>query len=239
VLLLVTIAALASARRKPGPTHLLVILLAAYSGLYASRNLPVSSMLLTLMIAPMLSETVAAASENTEIASWLRGLLSRVNNFSTRMEKLELRFQGHLWIVLAFVLGLWACMHGGRLGSVQLINAYFDDKRFPVEAAAVIAQRDIREPIFCPDQWGGYLIYRLYPQTKVLVDDRHDLYGDQFFEDYLKVVFVQPEWSKVLDEKNVNWVLVQKDSSLGTILGLTSEWKLIHEDGTAVLFHRE
>jgi hypothetical protein len=155
------------------------------------------------------------------------------------MEKLELRFQGHLWIVLVFVLGLWACMHGGRLGSVQLMNAYFDNKRFPVEAAEVIAQRDIREPIFCPDLWGGYLIYRLYPQTKVLVDDRHDLYGDQFFEDYLQVVFVQPEWRKVLDEKRVNWVLVQRNSSLGTILGLTSGWKLIHEDGTAVLFHRE
>ena len=96
VILLITIAALASARRKTGPTHLLVILLAAYSGLYASRNLPVSSMLLTLMIAPMLSETVARASENTEIGPWLRSLLSRVNNFSTRMEKLELRFQGHL-----------------------------------------------------------------------------------------------------------------------------------------------
>jgi hypothetical protein len=239
VILLVTIAALASARRKPGPTHLLVILLAAYSGLYASRNLPVSSMLLTLMVAPMLSETVARASENTEMAPWLRGLLSRVNNFGNRMEKLELRFQGHLWIVLAFVFGLWACTHGGRVGSVQLINAYFDDKRFPVEAAEVIAERNIREPILCPDLWGGYLIYRLYPQTKVLVDDRHDLYGDQFFEDYLKVVFVQPQWSNVLDEKNVNWVLVQKDSSLGTILGLTSGWKLIHEDGTAVLFHRE
>jgi hypothetical protein len=239
VMLLITIAALASARRRLAPTHLLVILLAAYSGLYAARNLPVSSMLLTLMIAPVISETVARASENTGIAPWLRGLLSRVNNFGIRMEKLELRFHGHLWIVLAFVLGLWACMHGGRLGSVQLVNAYFDDKRFPVEAAEVITQRDVREPIFCPDLWGGYLIYRLYPQTKVLVDDRHDLYGDQFFEDYLKVVFVQPEWSKVLDEKNVNWVLVQKDSSLGTILRLTSGWKLIHEDGTAVLFHRE
>jgi hypothetical protein len=238
VMLLITIAALASARRKPGPTHLLVILLAAYSGLYASRNLPVSSMLFTLIIAPMLSETVARASENTEISLWLRGLLSRVNNFGIRMEKLELRFQGHLWIVLAFFLGLWACLHGGRLGSVQLVNAYFDDKRFPVEAAEVIAKRDVREPIFCPDLWGGYLIYRLYPQTKVMVDDRHDLYGDHFFEDYLKVVFVQPEWSKVLDEKHVNWVLVQKNSSLATILGLTSGWKLIHEDETAVLFHR-
>ena len=239
VLLLVTIAALASARRKPQPAHLLVILLAAYSGLYASRNLPVSSMLLTLMVAPLLSETVAKAGEDAEIAAWLRALLSRMHSFGIRMEKLEVRFQGHLWLVMVFVLGLWACLHGGRLGSTQLLNAYFDDKRFPVEAAQVIADRDIREPIFCPDQWGGYLIYRLYPQTKVLVDDRHDLYGDQFFKDYLKVVFVQPEWNKVLDERHVNWILVQKNSSLGTILEQTPPWKLVHEDGTAVLFHRE
>jgi hypothetical protein len=238
VMLLVTIAALASARRKVPLTQLLVILLAAYSGLYASRNLPVASMLLTLIVAPLLSETVAKGAENSKIASWLRALFSRLQNFGLRMEKLELHLQGHVWMVLVFVVGLWACMHGGKIGSSQLISAYFDDKRFPVEAAAVIADREIREPIFCPDQWGGYLIYRLYPQIKVLVDDRHDLYGDQFFKNYLKVIFIQQGWEKVLDEERANWVLVEKDSSLGTILGQTPRWKLVHGDGTAVLFQR-
>jgi hypothetical protein len=238
MVLLVTIAALASTRRKPRPAQLLIVLLAAYSGLYASRNLPVSSMLLTMIIAPLLTETVAKTGESAEIAPWLRVQLSRLNGFGMRMEKLEEDLRGHLWMVLVLALGLWTCMLGGRLGSTQLINAYFDDKRFPVEAVEVIASRSIREPIFCPDQWGGYLIYRLYPQTKVLVDDRHDLYGDKFFKDYLRVVFVQHDWNKVLDEKHVNWVLVQKDSSLGTILGQTPGWTLIHEDGTAVLFQR-
>jgi hypothetical protein len=237
-LLLITIVALASARRRPEPAQLLVVLLAAYSGLYSSRNLPVSSMLLMLIVAPVLSETIAKVGEDAEIASWLRALFSRWHAFGSRMGKMESQLHGHSWLVLAFVLGLWACAHGGRLGSAQVIDAYFDEKRYPVEAVQVIADRDIREPIFCPDLWGGYLIYRLYPQTKVLVDDRHDLYGNQFFKDYLKVVYVQADWEKVLDEKHVNWILVQKNSSLGTILGQTPSWKLIHEDATAVLFHR-
>jgi hypothetical protein len=55
----------------------------------------------------------------------------------------------------------------------------------------------------------------------------------------LKVVFVQPDWQKVLDERHVDWVLMQKNSSLGTILGQTPGWKPIHGGGTAVLFHRE
>ena len=239
VMLLVTIAALAGARRMHHPARLLVILLAAYGGLYASRNLPVSSMLLTLIVAPLVSDTVAKAGENAAMATWLRTLFSRLQRFGARMEKLELHFQGHFWLMLVFVLGLWACRDGGRLGSVQLFNAYFDGKSFPVEAVDFIAEHEVREPIFCPDLWGGYLIYRLYPQTKVLVDDRHDLYGDQFFKDYLKVVLVQPDWSKVLDERHVDWVLVPKDSSLGTILEQTAPWKLVHADDTAVLFHRE
>ena len=31
--------------------------------------------------------------------------------------------------------------------------------------------------IFTHDQWGDYLIYRLYPQTKVFMDGRSDFYG--------------------------------------------------------------
>ncbi len=239
VLLLITVMALASTRRQQPPARFLVILLAAYSGLYASRNLPASSILLTLIVAPILSNRVATAAGNRQVALWLRSGLSSLQSFGARMEKLELDFRGHVWLLIAFAVGMAACMNGGRIGSAQLLNGYFDDKRLPVEAAEVIIQRDIREPIFCPDQWGGYLIYSLYPQTKVLVDDRHDLYGDQFFKDYLKVIYVQPEWSKILDERHVDWVLVQKDSSLGTILGLTAGWKLIHADNTAVLFHRE
>jgi len=238
MLLLVTIVALASARRQPPLAHLLVILVAAYSGLYATRNLPVSSLLIVLIIAPLLSETIAEAGENAGIASWLRGCFSRLHAFGLRMGNLETRFRGHVWLVLIFVLGLWACAHGGRLGSVRFVNAYFDDKRFPVEAAEVLAQRDIRQPLFSLDYWGGYLIYRLSPQTKVFVDDRHDLYGDQFIKDYLKVTLVQPDWEKVLDEKHVNWVLMPTGSSLTNVMKLTRRWTVVHEDGTAVLFER-
>jgi len=239
VLLLVTITPVASAGRRQPPARLLVILLAAYSGLYASRNLPVSAILLTLTVAPMLSNTVAKAVGNDKVAPRLRAALSRLQNFDARMAKLELDLQGHAWLIIAFVVGVWACMNDGRVGSARLLNAYFDDKRFPVEATEVIIRDDNREPIFCPDQWGGYLIYTLYPRTKVLVDDRHDLYGDQFFKDYLKIVYVQEDWSKILDERHVKWILVQKDSSLGTMLKQTAGWRLIHADDTAVLFHRE
>jgi hypothetical protein len=82
------------------------------------------------------------------------------------------------------------------------------------------------------------LIYRLYPQNKVVVDDRHDLYGEQFLKDYLKVMQVEPEWESVLDAKHVNWVLIPVNSALTTVMKITPAWSVIHEDKTAVLFHR-
>jgi hypothetical protein len=238
VMVLIAIVAVASAQKKPSSTHLLILLIAVYSGFYATRSLPTSSLLITLIIAPVISESVAGLGGNAGAAGWLRGLASWTTSFGERMGTLEKSFHGHLWLVLVFVLGLWACAHQGRIGSTQFVNAYFDDKRFPVEAAEAIAERGIHGPIFSLDYWGGYLIYRLYPETKVVVDDRHDLYGDQFFKDYLQVVLVQPGWDEGLDTRHVDWVLMPAESPLANILRLKAGWESVYADKTAALFRR-
>jgi hypothetical protein len=229
---------LAAAPRKPGAARLLVAVFAAYSGLYAARNLPVSSVLLVLIAAPLLSQAIAHAGVRQELAPALRGCFSRLDSFSSRMASMQSGFRGRLWPAAAVLLGLWVCLQHGTLGSRQLMDAKFDAQHFPVQAVEVLAQRGIREPILAPDYWGGYLIYRLYPQNKVVVDDRHDLYGEHFLKQYLKVIRIEPGWDQVLDEKRVNWILVPVGSSLANLLQETPPWKTIHSDNTAMLFHR-
>ena len=235
---MITLVALAGLKEKPSPPRFLVILFAAYSGLYSSRNLPVSSILLTLIIAPILSNALAEAAENPKILPPLRHFFVRLNSFSNRMGAMESHLRGYIWVLLAFVLGFAICMHGGRFGKQQWMDAQFSAKRFPVQATKIIAQREIHEPIFCPDYWGGYLIYRLYPQTRVFIDDRHDLYGDEFLRQYLQVLHVGPQWSDVLDRWHVNWVLTPRESSLANILKESPQWKMNYEDETAVWFER-
>jgi hypothetical protein len=237
-LLLITMLALAVAREKPRLSHVLVIIFAASSGLYASRNLPVSSLLLTLIVAPLLSEAVAGAGANPGLPPPTRRFFAGCESFTSRMGSLELSLHRHVWPVVALLLGFWVCAHGGRIGSRHLMDAHFDAKRFPVEAAEVIIRNDIRGPIFSPDNWGGYLIYRLYPHNQVFVDDRHDLYGAEFLKDYLRVIHVAPDWEKVLNEKRVNWVLVPAESSLANILRETPHWTVVQEGATAALFRR-
>ena len=238
LLLVITMIGLAAEREKPRPSLLLVILFAAGSGLYASRNLPVSSILLMLAVTPILSRAGAGAEAHRELASGLRRWFSRFESFASRMTRMELSLRGHAWPVLVVVLGLGICAHGGRLGSWQILDAHFSARRFPVLATDEIERRGIQAPIFCPDFWGGYLIYRLYPETRVVLDDRHDLYGESFFKDYLKVIRAEPGWESVFDEERVVWVLVPAESTLANLLSERPEWAAVYRDTVAVLYRR-
>ena len=238
ILLLITIIALASAKQRPRISQLLVIVFAAGSGLYASRSLPVSALLLTMLVTPVLSESMARAGENLQVIPWLRRIFSRWTVFAERMATTEMSLAGHLWPAMAVAAGLWVCVHGGRLGQAQLIDAHFPAKRFPVQAVDVIANLGIHDPVFCPDYWGGYLIYRLYPGTKVVVDDRHDLYGAEFLKQYLKTDKGEPGWDELLTKEHVTAVLEPAGSPLANLLALTPGWRITYQDDIAVFFQR-
>jgi hypothetical protein len=235
-LVLLAILALSVRREKLRISQLLVILFAAYSGFYATRNLPVSSLLLTMVSAPMLSQALTERSEGAGWAPLMRRAWSAVRAFSSRMQAVEFGLRGHLWPILGILVLSVVCARQGRVGAHPWMTAHFDPERFPVEAAEMMAQAGIPGPIFCPDNWGGYLIYRLYPATRVYVDDRHDFYGTSFLKNYLKVVRVAPDWRRTLDETRVRWVLVPTESSLASALREASDWAVIHQDKTAVLF---
>ena len=83
------------------------------------------------------------------------------------------------------------------------------------------------------------MIYRLYPQNKVFVDDRHDLYGEEFLRDYLKAIRLTPDWDVFLNEQKVNWALLPAESSLANMLEETTQWNVVYQDKTAVLVKRK
>jgi hypothetical protein len=237
VLLLLAFFSLAMSARRLKPSEILLVLFATYSGLYASRNIPIASMLIVLVIAPIFSDWLNETAVRDSASALPRKLASRIAEFGQRMREIEKRQRGHLWPIVAVVLSGWICLHDG-LGSRHLMKAQFDAGKFPVQATDVIRAEAISEPIFTLDSWGGYLIYRLYPRTKVVVDDRHDLYGEEFLKKYLKVVHAEPGWEEILKQWDANWVLVPADSALSGLLQDAPGWKNVHRDNVAALFHR-
>jgi hypothetical protein len=228
VLLLLTLLALAAKGREVCVSHGLVVLFAVYSGLYASRNIPVSSLLLILVMGPWLSN---AMERLTERFRW--GSLSA---FFQRMQGTELSLHGHLWPIAAIALSCWTAAHDGKLGATPLMDAHFSEKRFPVAAVNSLAKQNPDGAILSPDYWGGYLIYRLYPRMRVVVDDRHDYYGEGFLKSYLKIVNAEPGWKDFLRQHPAQYVLLPKDSALANLLLETPGWTPFYRDEVAIAF---
>lgn len=235
-LLLIALVALAARGRRLRTSEALVLLFAVYSGLYSSRNIPVSSLLLALVIGPPLSQAMNEPVWKGSTRAGLRHLCERMAAFSTRMTHVESGLRGHLWPILAIVLACAVAANGGRLGSQTLMNAHFDVKRFPLKAVDYLETDRDKTPVLAPDYWGGYLIYRLYPQRLVAIDDRHDLYGEQILKSYLKLMRSEPGWDDFLRQQEIQRVLVPKSSPLANLLREKEDWQITYADDRAVLF---
>jgi hypothetical protein len=223
-------------------SNLLVVLLAAYAGFYSSRNLPVSSMLLVLIAGPILGKSIDGIAENPGASRSLRRIIVGITNYSDRMAALETQLRGRLWPLVFVAFAFAICLHGGWLGSRQLIHAEFDSKKVPVAAVTFLESEAGRElsgasPVFSTDTWGGYLIYRMYPQRKVVIDDRHDFYGSDRVRQYLILTQGENGWRSVLKDWQIRTALLPADSTLtNLLLELPQEWRMVYEDKVAVVF---
>jgi hypothetical protein len=220
VLILITVSVVAVRGRDLRMSTGLTVLFAIYAGLYASRNIPISSILLVMVGGPMLPARLASG-------------------FSQRMTAVETGLRAHLWPMVAIIATLLIAVNGGRAGSRQWMDAHFSPQRMPVEAVNYLENNRVEGPVLSPDFWGGYLIYRLYPKTLVVVDDRHDLYGEEFFRSYLKTMHVERGWEDFLDTYKAPCVLLPRDAALASILSRTAGWKTIYTDEVAIVFVRD
>jgi len=114
-------------------------------------------------------------------------------------------------------------------------RAEFDPDRYPAKALDVLKQ-DATARVFTFDQWGDYMIYRLYPHTKVFMDGRIDYYGDDFEKATIDVLNVKYGWDKTLDRYGVNTILMPPSASLTGALKESSRWRVVYDDGTALVF---
>jgi hypothetical protein len=242
VLVLIAFAGKTTVRLELRLSNLLVVLLAAYAGFYSSRNLPVSAMLLVLIAGPILGRSIDGIGESPGASQSLRRAIAGITNYSDRMAALERQLRGHLWPLASVVLAFAICLNGGWLGSRQLIHADFDPNKVPVAAVTLLESAMGRElagvgPVFSTDTWGGYLIYRMYPQRKVVIDDRHDFYGSDRVRQYLILTQGENGWQSVLKDWQIRTALLPADSTLtNLLLELPQDWQMVYEDKVAVVF---
>ncbi|MBI4676649.1 MAG: hypothetical protein HY748_03625 [Elusimicrobia bacterium] len=112
------------------------------------------------------------------------------------------------------------------------------ERAYPKAAVELIARRHAGRRLFHTYAWGGYLIYKLHPGTKVFIDGRLEPYWDLLEKDYRTLVEGGPGWRELLEKHRVEVVLIKPTVMLAHLLVREKGWKPVYSDKTAIVFVR-
>jgi len=149
-------------RKSPSPTKLLLTLVFGYAALLSARNVPFFS----LAAIPILAE---------EIDSIIS--LPVVDHKPSKIVGI-----GSILLLCVALL-----LIGIRFGQVVEEQGNSEADTFPKAAVDFIQINNMEGNIFNSYGWGGYLIWRLYPDHFIFIDGRADVYGDQFLINYINI----------------------------------------------------
>jgi hypothetical protein len=191
-------------------------------GLFSMRNIPI----FVLVAAPILAAMSAGVvHENPMLKGW-----GRVDE---RLLIMQRSLHGFVWPVIALAVGTLV------LGSGPKAVNRFSDSTFPTAAADWVETEHPDGRMFNHFPWGGYLLYRLWPEYQVFIDGQTDFYGEALTREYENVITVSDGWQQTLDRYQVDWVIIPPQERLAEILDQESNWRVVYKDTTAVVFVRD
>src|SRR5580658_7086017 len=217
--------------KKGSYTEGVLLLVWAHAALLATRNIPLFMIVAVPPVAAMLADWLARAPE-FNVAGWLRVAAEKFNAVAAEMTETDKIGRWH--VVSAAGVALVAALLFSP-NPPKTFRAEFDPNSYPAAAVAMIG-RDSGARVFAPDQWGDYLIYRLYPGTRVFLDGRSDFYGPDFVQKAVDVLNVKYGWQQTLDKFGVNTILLPPSMPLAGALKECSRWRLVYDDGVALIF---
>lgn len=228
LLLFAVFVALAVSPQRARPRELLLLCVTAYAGLRSWRNIPVFA----LVAAPLLAEHVWLFLKTRDGA---RGgaVAAAAGRRSDEPGTGILKPLLNAMLFVVIPAGLCAAGVSRAAGRQAAVEA----EQFPAAAVEFLRGREAG-PIFNGYGWGGYLIWKLYPSRLVYIDGRADVYGDEFFEDFIQTEAGGRDWRARLERDGVRAVMLVPDAALATLLRDDAAWEKVFEDSQAVIFFK-
>jgi hypothetical protein len=210
---------------------LVMVAVWGHGALIAARNIPIFAIAVTPLLAEALEQWLRDIP-SLPAAAWVgragRAFLARASHLSA-MERV---WRLHLVSVAGFA-AVAALLYAPA--PPRGFRPEFDPNTYPAVALQKV-EFTAGSRVFTNDEWGDYLIYRLYPNMRVFVDGRSDFYGRAFEEKYLDVVNVKHNWESILTGYGIDTVLLPAGASLAGALKESSRWRVVYDDGVTLVF---
>jgi hypothetical protein len=112
----------------------------------------------------------------------------------------------------------------------------YDLSTYPVAAMRYVERHDLLgSRLLTTDATAGWVILDHFPEQKVFMDDRYDMYPTSLIYDYFKLTRGSTGWDRVLDRHDVETVVWPTNSPLASLLDQSSDWdRVFSRNGDAV-----
>jgi hypothetical protein len=214
LLLLATLTMLAWSRIGVRPRDVLLLCASAFAGLSSIRMIP----FFVLVAVPIISQS-------------LKSGLGREPSPPRQPPGVFAVCNGIIVLAMAGFVTL-------HMAQVIRRQPQAEAAHFPVGAMAYLAANPPAGPIFNHYDWGGYLIFKLYPLTRVFIDGRADLYGERLMAERANSYYLTDNWQQPLSQWKIRTVIVPANSPLAAGLHDTPGWVLSYADTQSVIFSR-
>lgn len=196
-------------------TELLMVVVLGYMSLVSARNISTFA----LAAAPILSKHGANLLSRIQLGLDNRELPVRVASV----------INGVLVLLVAVGIGAWSAP---RLSAEHITKEL--EARMPAGAVRALAASGLEGPLFNSYDWGGYVIWQMWPEYSVYVDGRTDLYGDSILEEYLSLWRAEDGWEATMDKYGFRLALLEPSAPISHALR-SAGWQVVSEDRLAVL----
>jgi hypothetical protein len=220
------------AGKRVNGTDLVLVLLFAYSGFLAQRNIGPFAIVAMPVLSRALWQTLVQLRlfGTTETTG---GEVSKPDEGFPVLFRPKWQRRINLTVVLLLAtLAVLKLVWVTEPGSVNLQIS----QGFPSGAMNYLKVNHPKGEFFNEYNWGGYLIFNL-PEYRVYVDGRTDLFGDEILLEWEQVVKGDDGWKEILAKWDIHLVLLQPDRPLVKLLA-DAGWELLYSDKVAVLFSK-
>lgn len=166
-----------------------------------------------------------------KLGGWKYGVLGR---WTPKQQggAIVVRVLGGLVVLAAAGVLIWQSPASVRNTEAQVRAGY------PVAATNFLIHSGIKGRMFNFYDVGGYLIYRLWPQQRVFMDGRSDMYGDAIFDDYQTMISGFSGWKELMDKYKIDYMLINDSAPLRQVLRRNPVFRPVYDDGKFAILVR-
>lgn len=220
--------------KKANFQHLIPAVVFILMSLYARRNIAAAAIVTIPWLVSSWIDIKSGVNVFAFLPEKIQQYLNTYRNLQMPMTSSWLTRFLNLGIVA--VLGLFCFLKLAAVTHPVILDA-FEKKSLPFNAVTYLKSEPLAGGrIFNTYNWGGYLIWK-YPEQKVYVDGRTDLYGDEILSEWLNVVQAGDGWEDTLSKWEVTRVLIEPDRPLAKVLPYAG-WTTVYQDHIAIIFDK-